>query len=637
MPRDGVADRAPTPTTASLLDIDAKYGDVISIDEAIARRDGASRRPSSDGTATTFAFDAPRSCSARARRPRRASTSRQLGVTRALVVCDRFVDRVRARASGSRRRSRAAGVELGRLRPHRRRAERGVRRGGGRGGARAASTASSASAAARRSTRPSSARCFATHGGELLDYVNAPIGGGAPVPGPVLPIVALPTTSGTGSEVTTVAVVDFPRLGTKTGVSHQHLRPALAIVDPLLTRVVPAGRHRRDRHRRADARARGVHVSCRTTRAPTLPLARAAAVPGREPVRRPALRARDRARRPQPPHGRRGRRRRRGAHGDGARLDDRRHRVLGRRRPRPARARLSDRLAAARVDAAGLRRRGASSRTASRSRVTAPAVFRFIADACPERCATAARLLDGGDDLAGVARAPDGGRRRADAPARDRLRRGRPRGDRPRRARPAAAARRRAEGGRRGRARGAAARRRCERRGAWPRGSPSSAPGRWASASRTSSPSSGIPTVARRRDARAVRGGARARRRAARPARAGGNVDGGTTATAERTSRRPPSIADAVGDADLVVEAVVERPDVEARGLRGDRGGCRGDAVIATNTSSIPIAELAAGLRAPGALPRRPLVRPAAARPVRRGDPGAGDRRSRSSSAWSRR
>ena len=57
----------------------------------------------------------------------------------------------------------------------------------------------------------------------------------------MLPLVAVPTTSGTGSEVTTVAVVDFPRLGTKTGVSHQYLRPSVAIVDPALTLTCPPG------------------------------------------------------------------------------------------------------------------------------------------------------------------------------------------------------------------------------------------------------------------------------------------------------------------------------------------------------------------------------------------------------------
>ena len=41
--------------------------------------------------------------------------------------------------------------------------------------------------------------------------------------------------------MTTVAIVDFPRLGTKTGISHQHLRPALAIVDPALTLSCPPG------------------------------------------------------------------------------------------------------------------------------------------------------------------------------------------------------------------------------------------------------------------------------------------------------------------------------------------------------------------------------------------------------------
>ena len=82
---------------------------------------------------------------------------------------------------------------------------------------------------------------FATHGGELLDYVNKPIGEGRQVPGPVLPLVAVPTTAGTGSEVTSVNVLDFPRLGVKTGISHRYLRPRVAVVDPLLSLSCPRG------------------------------------------------------------------------------------------------------------------------------------------------------------------------------------------------------------------------------------------------------------------------------------------------------------------------------------------------------------------------------------------------------------
>jgi alcohol dehydrogenase class IV len=82
---------------------------------------------------------------------------------------------------------------------------------------------------------------FATHGGELLDYVNKPIGEGRQVPGPVLPLVAVPTTAGTGSEVTSVIVLDFPRLGVKTGISHRYLRPRVAIVDPELSLSCPRG------------------------------------------------------------------------------------------------------------------------------------------------------------------------------------------------------------------------------------------------------------------------------------------------------------------------------------------------------------------------------------------------------------
>jgi alcohol dehydrogenase class IV len=83
------------------------------------------------------------------------------------------------------------------------------------------------------------AALFATHGGALLDYVNRPIGEGKAPPGTLLPIVAVPTTAGTGSEATSVAIVDFPRLGVKTGISHRLLRPRVGIVDPGLTRELP--------------------------------------------------------------------------------------------------------------------------------------------------------------------------------------------------------------------------------------------------------------------------------------------------------------------------------------------------------------------------------------------------------------
>ena len=84
------------------------------------------------------------------------------------------------------------------------------------------------------------AALFATHGGELLDYVNKPIGQASQIPGPVLPLVAVPTTAGTGSEATSVAILDFPSLGVKTGISHRYLRPRVAIVDPLLLEHAPA-------------------------------------------------------------------------------------------------------------------------------------------------------------------------------------------------------------------------------------------------------------------------------------------------------------------------------------------------------------------------------------------------------------
>jgi alcohol dehydrogenase class IV len=78
-----------------------------------------------------------------------------------------------------------------------------------------------------------------SHPAPVMDYVNAPIGEGRKPPGPLKPHLAIPTTSGTGSEATTVAVLDIPERKVKTGISHRYLRPAQAIVDPELARTMP--------------------------------------------------------------------------------------------------------------------------------------------------------------------------------------------------------------------------------------------------------------------------------------------------------------------------------------------------------------------------------------------------------------
>jgi len=83
------------------------------------------------------------------------------------------------------------------------------------------------------------ANLYATYPADLLAYVNAPIGEARPVPGPLKPLIAVPTTAGTGSETTGVAIFDFVEMGAKTGIAHRALRPVVGIVDPDNTRSLP--------------------------------------------------------------------------------------------------------------------------------------------------------------------------------------------------------------------------------------------------------------------------------------------------------------------------------------------------------------------------------------------------------------
>jgi hydroxyacid-oxoacid transhydrogenase len=78
---------------------------------------------------------------------------------------------------------------------------------------------------------------------DFLDFVNAPLGKGLPVVKPLKPLVAVPTTAGTGSETTGTAIFDFISQKAKTGVAHRNLKPTLGICDPLNTRTMPSAVH----------------------------------------------------------------------------------------------------------------------------------------------------------------------------------------------------------------------------------------------------------------------------------------------------------------------------------------------------------------------------------------------------------
>jgi alcohol dehydrogenase class IV len=78
-----------------------------------------------------------------------------------------------------------------------------------------------------------------TDEGELMDYINKPIGQGRAPKGQLKPLIAVPTTAGTGSESTAMCVLDVLSMRVKTGISHWRLRPTLAVIDPLVSLTLP--------------------------------------------------------------------------------------------------------------------------------------------------------------------------------------------------------------------------------------------------------------------------------------------------------------------------------------------------------------------------------------------------------------
>jgi hydroxyacid-oxoacid transhydrogenase len=112
---------------------------------------------------------------------------------------------------------------------------------------------------------------------DFLDYVNPPIGKGLAVPGPLKPLMAIPTTAGTGSETTGTCIMDITRLHAKTGIASRRLKPTLGYLDPDNTRTMPA----------AVAAASGLDVLCHAVESYTALPFTGRAKPNRPSVRPP--------------------------------------------------------------------------------------------------------------------------------------------------------------------------------------------------------------------------------------------------------------------------------------------------------------------------------------------------------------
>ena len=83
------------------------------------------------------------------------------------------------------------------------------------------------------------ANLYASWPAEFMTYVNAPIGGGQKVPGPLKPHIACPTTSGTGSETTGIAIFNLTEINAKTGIISRRMIPTVALIDPNVTATLP--------------------------------------------------------------------------------------------------------------------------------------------------------------------------------------------------------------------------------------------------------------------------------------------------------------------------------------------------------------------------------------------------------------
>ena len=82
--------------------------------------------------------------------------------------------------------------------------------------------------------------CHPPSDGDFYTYVNPVVGKGQPIPGPLLPLIAVPTTAGTGSETTGVAIFDDIPSKSKTGIAHRRMKPTLGVIDPHNTATLPS-------------------------------------------------------------------------------------------------------------------------------------------------------------------------------------------------------------------------------------------------------------------------------------------------------------------------------------------------------------------------------------------------------------